>query len=285
MSVFDLENLIIYENGGVLPNEWQCVRPLEVSKIFFYKHRLALSNRGWLLSRYERNPPWILNGRVTITGFAQLNIIFRCPGIAIKTTNRGNTQYGVRATIGANGEFGLETLRLKETKSVRGKISTVYGETTLNDNRNDLASLSHSEAAALTSAATAINSHIAQLAAGMEESPQQLRYTSNGPFILPHRQELGANQHSIYSFEICDYGGGFPIIFKLQRLSPFNGEPLSKVESLSMQVCYPRDELKFPYYNYIVLNSNQLAKWPLLIDRLILRTQQNSHILLPFQQF
>ncbi len=62
-----------------------------------------------------------MNGRVLITGYTQLHILFRTPGTIHKPTSHGNVAYGIRATITTKCEFALETVRL-DGQSKKNKI-------------------------------------------------------------------------------------------------------------------------------------------------------------------
>merc|ERR1719384_2925778 len=78
-----------------------------------------------MLSKHELHPPWKINGRVLISGYTQLHILFRSPGAVHKPTKSGNVSYGIRATITTKGEFALETVRLpQQSKKKKSKISS-----------------------------------------------------------------------------------------------------------------------------------------------------------------
>ena len=263
----DEEEKLIYYDGGVLCSEWRTGRFLERSKVYFYNHRFAIVNRGWILSKHELYPPWKMNGRALITGYTQLHILFRTPGAIHKPTSHGNVSYGIRATITTKGEFALETVRLdgQSSKKTKSKI--------------DLKNVSNSMVDGVAAQQPTINAY------------KNYKHTSSTGFIFPQSTSASAMHTMAFSFELIDYGALYPIEFSIQQLNVHNGYPMSRKQTIRMQVSYPKNDIKCPWYHYVVFNSHQNAMWPILVDRLVINKDnicmpiKNKHLLLQKKTF
>lgn len=82
------------------------------------------------------------------------------------------------------------------------------------------------------------------------------------------------------NFELIDYGALYPIEFSVEQLDLQTGLPISKKQSVKLQVPYPRDDIKYPWFHYIVFNSHQNAMWPIFVDRLVM----NRNIEMPIKR-
>ena len=268
----DDEEKLIYYDGGVLSSEWRTGRFLERSKVYFYNHRFAIVNRGWILSKHELYPPWKMNGRVLITGYTQLHILFRTPGAVHKPTSHGNVSYGIRATITTKGEFALETVRLDgiPSKKEKGKIDLRDTSDSMNDAQR-MEILNNDE---------------------IDDIYKNYKHTSSKGFIFPQSTSASAMHTMAFSFELIDYGALYPIEFSIQQLNVNNGYPISRKQTIKMQVSYPKNDIKCPWYHYVVFNSHQNAMWPILVDRLVINKGndiaipvKNKHLLLQKKTF
>ncbi len=121
---------------------------------------------------------------------------------------------------------------------------------------------------------------------GDETIPNIWRYTSDGEFSFPSESMAPSSMNStlICSFELIDYGALYPVQFSVQRLSASTGKPISRKQTLSFSVPYPKDDIKYPWRHYVVFNSNQNGDCPILVDRLVVKRDiplpiRNRHVL------
>eukprot|EP00483_Globobulimina_turgida_P003305 UN03310 len=110
------------------------------------------------------------------------------------------------------------------------------------------------------------------------------KHTSSSGFIFPQSTSASAMHTMAFSFELIDYGALYPIQFSIQQLRVNNGYPISRKQTITMQVSYPKNHIKCPWYHYVVFNSHQNAMWPILVDRLVIKKNisipiKNKHLL------